>query len=195
MLQKGRWEGEIEGFRKDGTPATIHMAANIVFNENVSPSAPWTPLWTSPIGKKMEEELRIKDFAIASSIYGIGMGDLEGNITYINNAALQMWGADNPSEVIGRSALELARDKDQAEQILLEMLTKGSWEGEIEGFRKDGTPATIHMAANIVFNENGEPICTMDSSLTSPIGKKWRKSFASRILPSHRPFRESLSVI
>ncbi len=172
MVQNGHWEGEIEGFRKDGTPATIHMAANIVYNENGEPICTMDSFIDITDRKKMEEELRIKDFAIASSIYGIGMGDLEGNITYINNAALQMWGADDPSDVIGRSALELARDKDQAEQILLEMLTKGSWEGEIEGFRKDGTPATIQMAANIVYNENGEPICTMDSFIDITDRKK-----------------------
>ncbi|MBC2717115.1 MAG: PAS domain S-box protein [Desulfobacteraceae bacterium] len=299
MLEKGRWEGEIEGFKKDGTPATLYLAANIVYNEKGEPictmdsfvditdlidyrkelervvqdltqlidtaNAPifgidktgkvneWNqmavkitgfskekvlgrnlvkdfiaddykasvkevldnalkgkqaanfefPLYTKSgqrvlvllnattrrdadgniIGvvgvgqditdrKKMEEELRIKDFAIASSIYGIGIGDLEGNITYVNDAALRMWGADDPSEVLGRSSLELARDKEQAEQIMLEMLEKGSWEGEIEGFKKDGTPATLYLAVNIVFNENGEPICTMDSFIDITDRKK-----------------------
>ncbi|MGB9499308.1 MAG: PAS domain S-box protein [Dissulfuribacterales bacterium] len=117
----------------------------------------------SLMDRHIEEQLLIKDRAIASSIFGIGIGDLEGNIIYVNDAALRIWGADDPSEVLGRSSLELAADKEQAEKIMLEMLEKGSWEGEIDGFKQDGTPGTIHMAANIVFNEKGEPICTMDS--------------------------------
>ena len=117
----------------------------------------------SLLNRDIKEQLLIKDRAIASAIHGIGIGDLEGNIIYVNDAALRMWGADDPSEVIGRSSLELAKDKEQAETIMLELLKKGSWEGEIEGFKKDGTPATIHMAANIVYNDKGEPICTMDS--------------------------------
>ncbi len=44
--------------------------------------------------KRMEEDLRIKDLAIASSIDGIGISDLEGNIIYVNDAALRMWGAE-----------------------------------------------------------------------------------------------------
>jgi len=163
MLEKGSWEGEIDGFKKDGTPGTIYMAANIVYNKKGEPICTMDSFVDITDRKKIEKELRIKDFAVASSIFGIGIGDLEGNITYINDAALRMWGADDPSEVLGRSSLELADDKEQAEKIMLEMLEKGRWEGEIDGFKKDGTPGTLYMAANIVFNEKGEPICTMDS--------------------------------
>ncbi|HPR03517.1 MAG TPA: hypothetical protein PLP82_06400, partial [Deltaproteobacteria bacterium] len=39
------------------------------------------------------EDLQIKDYAIASSINGIAIGGLDGVVTYINNAALRMWGS------------------------------------------------------------------------------------------------------
>jgi len=172
VLEKGSWEGEIEGFRKDGTPATIYMAANIVYNEKGEPICGMDSFIDITGRKKMEKELRIKDFAIASSIYGIGIGDLEGNVTYVNDAALRMWGADDPSEILGRASLKLGSEKDQAKEILFQILEKGNWEGEIEGFRKDGSPATIHMAANIVYNEKGEPICTMDSFIDITDRKK-----------------------
>jgi len=149
------------------------------------------------IDRDIKEQLLIKDRAIASSIHGIGITDLEGNIIYVNEAAMRMWGADDPSEIIGQSALEFAQDQEKAFMIMLEVLEKGSWEGEIEGFRKDGTPATIHMAANIVYNKKGEPICIAAwiPLLTSLAAKKWKKSCVSRILPSHLPFTESVSVI
>jgi len=163
VLEKGSWEGEIEGFRKDGTPATIYMAANIVYNEKGEPICGMDSFIDITDRKKIEKELRIKDFAIASSVQGIGIGDMEGNITYVNKAALRMWGANDPSEVIGRSSLELAQDQEEAEKIMLAVLENGSWEGEVEGFRKDGSPITIFLSASIVYNDNGEPICTMDS--------------------------------
>ena len=172
VLEKGSWEGEISGKRKDGSPITVYLSANIVYNEKGEPICTMDSFIDITDRKKMEEELRIKDFAISSSIQGIGIGDLEGNITYVNNAALRMWGASDPSEVLGRSSLELAKDKEQAVKIMLAVLEKGSWEGEIEGFRKDGTPATIHMAANIVYNEKGEPVCTMDSFIDITDRKK-----------------------
>jgi len=36
--------------------------------------------------KRMEKELQIKNFAIASSVQGIGIADLEGKISYGNDA-------------------------------------------------------------------------------------------------------------
>ncbi len=172
VLEKGSWEGEITGLRKDGSIIILQLSANIVYNDKGEPICLMSSMLDITDRKKMEEELRIKDFAIASSIYGIGIGDLEGNITYVNDAALHMWGADDPSEVLGRSSLELARDKEAAEKIMLEVLEKGSWEGEVEGAKKDGTPATIYLAVNIVYNEKGEPICTMDSFIDITDRKK-----------------------
>ncbi|MCU0600212.1 MAG: PAS domain-containing protein, partial [Desulfobacterales bacterium] len=96
-------------------------------------------------------------------MHGIGIGDLEGRIIYVNNAALRMWGAADASEVLGRSSLEFAQSHEEAIKIMLAVLEKGSWEGEIAGRRKDGTPIIVHLSANIVYNEKGEPICTMDS--------------------------------
>jgi PAS domain-containing protein len=52
----------------------------------------------------IEEDIRIKDYAIASSINGIAIGDLNGIVSYVNNAALRMWGTEDPSEIIGKPA-------------------------------------------------------------------------------------------
>ena len=163
VLENGSWEGEVSGRRKDGSPATVHLSANIVYNDKGEPICTMDSFIDITDRKKMEEELRIKEFAIASSVHGIGIGDLEGNITYVNNAALKMWGADDPSEVIGTSALELAESKETAEKIMMAVLENGSWEGEVTGHKKDGSPITVFLSANIVYNDRGEPICTMDS--------------------------------
>ena len=172
MLENGNWEGEVSGRKKDGSPATLYMSANIVYNDKGEPICTMDSFIDITDRKKIEEELRIKEFAIASSIQGIGIGDLAGNITYVNNAALKMWGADDPSEVIGRSSLELAQSQEEAEKIMLEILEKGSWEGEITGHKKDGSPITIYLSVNIVYNDDGEPICTMDSFIDITDRKK-----------------------
>lgn len=39
-----------------------------------------------------ESELRLKGLAIEATLSGIGMADLEGNITYVNSAIVKMWG-------------------------------------------------------------------------------------------------------
>ena len=83
-----------------------------------------------------EDDLRIKDYAIASSINGIAIGGLDGVVTYVNNAALKMWGSDDPSEIIGKSATVFAQSEKEGLAIMHTVLEKGEWSGEIVGRRK-----------------------------------------------------------
>ena len=163
VFEKGSWSGEISGYRLDGSPIYVHLSSNIVKNENGEPICGMNYFMDITERKQMEEELRIKDFAISSSIQGIGIGDLEGNITYVNDAALKMWGASDASEVLGTSALDLAQSEQEAMEIYQEIVEKGSWSGEASGFKKDGSPITVHLSASLVKNEKGEPVCMMDS--------------------------------
>lgn len=172
VIRKGSWEGEIVGIRKDGAPMTALLSANLVRNEKNEPTCIMVSLIDITKRKKMEQELRIKDFAIASSAYGIGIGDLSGNIAYVNKAALKMWGATDVSEVLGRSSLEFAKSTTEALEVMSAVLETGSWEGEIEGIRKDGTSVTVHLSAGLVYNEKGEPVCTMDSFIDISDKKK-----------------------
>ncbi|MDZ7832362.1 MAG: PAS domain S-box protein [Desulfobacterales bacterium] len=163
VLENGYWEGEISGFRKDGSPIIVYLSASLVHNDAGEPICTMDSFIDITERKKIEEELRIKEFAIASCIHGIGMADLDGTITYVNNATLQIWGASDPNELIGKSALTLARSRDEAALVLSTVLESGAWEGEIEGFRSDGTPVTVLLSANLVFNDENRPVCIMVS--------------------------------
>ena len=163
VIEKGSWSGEVSGFRKDGSPITVLLSASLVRNEKGEPICMMDSFVDITGRKKMEEELRIKENAIASSINGIGISDLEGRITYVNDAALKMWGANDLSEVLGKSVLEFAQSEEEALKILTAFLEKGSWSGEVSGFRKDGSPITVLLSASLVRDSRGEPICMMDS--------------------------------
>ncbi len=163
IMEKGSWSGEVSGFRKDGSPVTVLLSANLVYNEKGEPICMMDSFVDITERKRMEEDLRVRENAIASSIDGIGFCDLEGNITYVNDAALKMWGAESPSEVLGKSVLELAQSEEEALEIFQAIMEKGSWSGEVSGFRKDGSPVTVHLSASMVYDGKGEPICVMDS--------------------------------
>ena len=53
--------------------------------------------------KQTEEELKIKDSAIASSISAIGIADLEGTMMYVNDSLVEMWGYESADEILGRN--------------------------------------------------------------------------------------------
>ena len=163
VLEKGGWTGEVSGFRKDGSPITVLLSASLVKNDKGEPICMMDSFVDITERKKMEEDLQIKEYAIASSINGIGISDLEGRITYVNDAALKMWGDSDLSDVLGRSALDLAQSEQEALEIFQAIVEKGSWTGEVSGFRKDGSPITVLLSASLVKNDKGEPICMMDS--------------------------------
>jgi len=177
FMEKGGWSGEITGRRKDGSPITVHLTASLVHNDKGEPICTMDSFVDITDRKRMEEELKVKDFAIASSIDGIGISDLAGNIIYVNEAARKMWGAENISEVIGTSALSLAQSEKEAIEIYQTVLEKGSWSGEVSGYRKDGSSITVHLTASLVRNEKGEPICMMDSFVDLTERKRMEEEF------------------
>ena len=163
VLENDSWSGEVTGKKKDGSPITVHLSAHVVRDKLGEPICTMDSFVDITERKRMEKDLRVKDSCIASAIMGIGIGDLEGNIIYVNDAAVNMWGASDPSEIIGRSSLEFAESKEEALHVIEALLESGSWTGEIKGRRKDGSPVFVLLSANLVYNEKGEPICTMDS--------------------------------
>ena len=195
VLEKGGWSGEMAGFRKDGSPIKIHFSASLVRNEQGEPICLMDSFIDITERKKMEEELLIKDRAIASSLQGFAITDLEGNIIYINDAAARMWGTDDPGEILGRSALELAQFHEEAVKVLHEIIENGSWEGEITGKKKDGSLIIIRFSSNIVYNDKGEPICIVDSFVDITVRKKAEEALkkseaelrqlSSRLLQAH----------
>jgi len=163
ILEKGEWSGEIAGWRKNGDPITVLMSASLVRDENGQPLSMICSFIDITDRKRMEEELRVKDSAIASSINGIVMGDLDGHVTYVNQAALKMWGTDNPGDVLGKPVTVFAQSEEEALRIMQVVLDEGRWSGEIMGRIMDGSPIAVHVSASLVRNEKGEPICLMCS--------------------------------
>ncbi len=113
--------------------------------------------------KQAEEALRIKDSAIASSISAIAITDLEGNLTYVNNSFLKLWGYNNAEEVIGKPAIKFWQLEEKASKVLEVSHHKGSWIGELVAMRKDGSLFDVHLFASRVTDEAGKPICMMAS--------------------------------
>ena len=112
---------------------------------------------------QVEEALKIRDHAIASSINAIAMADLAGRITYVNNAWLQLYGYDDDQEVIGRSGASCFAPEQSGAAAIEALLDSGSWEGELVAHRRDGSLLDVYLMANIVMDEAGEPLCIVAS--------------------------------
>jgi PAS domain S-box-containing protein len=112
--------------------------------------------------KRIENELRVKDFAVTSAITGIAIADLDGNVTDVNPACLSMWDYEE-DEVLGKHASTFFADTNEAEVVLKTVLDEGAWQGEIKAKRGDGSTFDVQVAANLVTDADGRPFCMMAS--------------------------------
>ena len=113
--------------------------------------------------KRFENDLRIKDSAITSAINAVAIANLEGSITYINGAFLNMWGYDNEVEALDKSVLTFWQHPEAAAQVVSALQEKASWMGELIGVKKDGSHFDAQLSASLIKNEVGEPISMMAS--------------------------------
>ncbi|MCK5258890.1 MAG: PAS domain S-box protein [Thermoplasmatales archaeon] len=113
--------------------------------------------------KKMEDLLKIRNHVIESSINAIVITDLEGNLTYLNQSFVKLWGYMDESEILGNSMLNFWKNKSRITHLMETLTEQDSYIGEFEAERKDGTTFHTQLSANIVQNEMGENICMMFS--------------------------------
>ncbi|HPG38122.1 MAG TPA: PAS domain S-box protein [bacterium] len=107
--------------------------------------------------KKIEAELYLKDRAIASSFNAVIIFDLQGNITWINDAFSKMWGYSR-EEAVKFKCIEMAADKEAATIIFNDLKAKGTSLGELLAQRCDGSSFYTQYYASIVKNDSNDPI-------------------------------------
>ena len=128
--------------------------------------------------KHIEELLRIKDSAIASSLSAITFLNLNGKVTYVNDSFLQMWGFTSQKEIIGKSILQFWKSKDQFIEVMNGLKNKQEWIGELTGQRKDNTTFQVQLCAEMIKDDYGKPICIMGSYLDITRYKKAVKALS-----------------
>jgi PAS domain S-box-containing protein len=108
--------------------------------------------------KRFEQELRIKEAAIASSATGIAIAGLDGTFSYANDSFLHLYSL-NPQQLIGKTLDWMAYGDEEMPHKLLPIIRKeGIWEGEYQQTR-NGRLVDFLLTANMVRDESGEPLC------------------------------------
>ena len=113
--------------------------------------------------KRAQETLKTREHAIQSSINGINFTDLQGNFIYANNSFLKMWDFKTRDDLIGRNISDLWVDQNRYQKAFSEFQEKGSYMGELEAKKQDGTKFDVQISANTVKSESGEPLFLMAS--------------------------------
>lgn len=160
---QGSWAGEAGHVRKDGTVFPTQMSATLLKDDKGGATGILAVCRDITEYKKAQEDLIVKDAAIASSINGIAIGDAAGNLTYVNKSFLKIWGFKNQDEVLGRNAAEFWQVNDEGARIV-EALQRGEgWIGELAAVRKDGSLFDVQVCQTSIRDENGTVISLMGS--------------------------------
>jgi len=135
--------------------------------------------------RRVEQDLKIKNYAIETSINGIAISDMRGIITYVNKAYVAMLGFDRADEILGRTLTDFS-ESDQAAHAVREALrNNGGWIGEIAGRKKDGALVPRLMSASMVTDADGTPISVLGSFLDITE----QKATLKKLEESERKFR------
>ncbi|MHC4640199.1 MAG: sigma 54-interacting transcriptional regulator [Planctomycetota bacterium] len=115
--------------------------------------------------KKIRDSLWIKDRIIESSINAITITDLQGKLTYVNNAFLKLWDYQSGEDVIGRAINEFWHKTNDTLWITETVFSDGSWVGKICGRKKDDAKLDLQLSAFIVKEkgESSESLCMVYS--------------------------------
>jgi PAS domain S-box-containing protein len=99
----------------------------------------------------------MKDAGIAATMNGIAFATLDGRLTHVNEAFVQLWRLEDASQAVGRSSQEFWHDPSAAAGALQAVVSGGRWSGELEGHRPDGSTFPVIVSAAPILDAAGKP--------------------------------------
>jgi PAS domain S-box-containing protein len=165
VREQGHWQGETTSRRPDGSTMPVQVSAFLVRSPAGGPIAMMASFVDLTSRMEAEREVRLLSKAIDTSQNAIAMADLEGRLTYVNEAFVQLWGYTNETEVTGRHAREFLAVPDHADDVISLLRHHGQWAGEMQAIRKDDTCMDIRVAADLVRDRTGQPQAMLGSIL------------------------------
>lgn len=101
--------------------------------------------------------------AIDSSINGIAMTDLDGRLTYVNEAFARLFGVCGTEELSGRDVASFWKHPKRAMVVLRALQQQGVWCGEMIARRHDGRSLILQLSAHVVRDQQDQPAGFMAS--------------------------------
>ncbi|MEE8373497.1 MAG: PAS domain S-box protein [Dehalococcoidia bacterium] len=164
MIEKGSWQGELSCSKRDGEQIDVQVLTAMICDEQGKPIQTITSFIDITERKRAEEALRIKENAIENSVDAIVMTDMEGRLTYINQAGLKIWGSSRKEDLLGEPYSSLLKSEELAAEIAAAMSENLVWQGELAATRKDGKDVHVEVSASLVIDNQGNPIQTISSA-------------------------------
>jgi two-component system cell cycle sensor histidine kinase/response regulator CckA len=148
---------EMPASRVDGAPFYLGVTAEAVCDAKGMLAQVLFTFADVTESRRVQEALRLKDQAIASSLTGIAMADASSSVIYANREFYRLWGHDSDADVLGRSLWDFLESKS-ASQISDVVSSGGAFQGEIVGKHRDGTRMDLNVSIQALLDTLGEPV-------------------------------------
>lgn len=129
--------------------------------------------------RRTEQELRIKNRAVASSLTGIILTSPDGLVTYANEMALKLWRCESES-ILYTAIDKLWQDENHGTAIRSALNSHGQWSGELDAKRSDGSVFSAHAVVSLVLDDDG-----------SVLGQNWSVADITERLRQQKEFENS----
>ncbi len=110
-----------------------------------------------------EEQLLIKEAALASSMSAIGLASMDGILFYANKAYIDLWSGGRADELLGQRLTAFSGHEGPVKEVVEALRAGKGYIGEKVARLKDGREHVVQLSANVVTSPDGRPICMMAS--------------------------------
>jgi diguanylate cyclase (GGDEF)-like protein/PAS domain S-box-containing protein len=142
----------------------LHCTANVALRDEKGAPATVLKIYRDITAmKQAQKDLHLAKYSIDSSITPFSMANLEGHLSYANRAFLDLWGYDHVEDILGRDLSYFHQNPKDVQAVIQQLGTKGSWQGEINSRRRDGSLFTAEVLAHVATDPNGVPLCLTGS--------------------------------
>jgi PAS domain S-box-containing protein len=159
------WEGELLNRRKDGTVFPINLRVSPIHDDSGQTIALAGISQDITERKEIGKEVSMLAHAIRSVHDAVTVTDLDGNIVFVNDAAVKVFGYAR-DEAIGQH-VSIFHSTQNPPALVKEVISSGEaghWQGEILSLRKDGTEFPIFLSASDIQDETGRAIAIIGVS-------------------------------
>jgi len=142
--------------KKNGSLILISVDGNVSYGEDRKPRQVFCTFTDITESKAYEQELIIKNKALEESLNGFDIVDQNGAFVYANRAYAQMWGYNNPTEVLKSSPADHCQDPDIPQKIIRKLQKDGKADLIFKAKRKDGSLFDVRMMAVLYEDRQGK---------------------------------------
>ena len=128
--------------------------------------------------RRREQELLIKDRAIASTRRAVALLAPDGMVTYANAAYLTLWDYPTAEEVQGSHFARFWERPDEIREIIQTVLNGGIWHGELTGIGNSGEKFRADLMGTPIVGKDGRVLGMMAVATRAQKGATGRRAGA-----------------